>query len=266
MTPFLAEFLGTAILVILGNGVVSNVLLKGTKGNGAGWIVITFGWGMAVFVGVFCTSEYSGAHLNPAVTIAAAAAHKFEGKFFRSWADVPLYLAAQMAGAIIGAIIVYFFYKPYFDATEDSNAKLGCFATAPNIRSMGNAFFCELIGTFTLVLPIFLMMKPSLSLAFGSDTGTRTTATTTSGGIGLGALGGLPVGLLVLAIGLSLGGTTGYAINPARDLGPRIAHFILPIRGKRDSDWSYSWVPVLGPIAGGLLAALVARIVLPPHV
>jgi glycerol uptake facilitator protein len=267
MTPFLAEFLGTAVLIILGNGVVANVLLNRTKGNGAGWIVITFGWGMGVFVGVFCSSEYSGAHLNPAVTIALAAAHKWGAKYFRSWGDVPLYIAAQMAGAVIGGIIVYFFYKPHFDATEDGNAKLGCFATAPNIRSMGNAFFCEVVGTFTLVLPIFLMMSPSLSLTFGADTGAPTTAAPMSGkhDIGLGALGALPVGLLVLAIGLSLGGTTGYAINPARDLGPRIAHFILPIRGKRDSDWSYAWVPVAGPIVGGLLAAALARVLL-PHV
>jgi glycerol uptake facilitator protein len=259
MHAYLAEFIGTALLVILGNGVVANVLLARTKGHGAGWIVITFGWGMAVFVAVFCTSDFSGAHLNPAVTLAAAAAGKFETKkaFFQGWGDVPIYIAMQMLGAILGAIVVYFFHKPYFDATEDRDAKLGCFCTAPNIRSMGNSLFCEIVGTFVLVFPIFIMSVagPTIKLALGSSAGT----TADKPELGLGALGALPVGLLVLSIGLSLGGTTGYAINPARDLGPRIAHAILPIRGKRDPDWGYSWVPVVGPIVGGLLAALLAR-------
>jgi glycerol uptake facilitator protein len=267
MSPFLAELIGTTIVIILGNGVVSNVLLNRTKGNAAGWIVITFGWGMAVFVGVFCSAEYSGAHLNPAVTIALAAAGKFGTRFFRSWADVPLYVAAQMIGAFIGAVIVYCFYKPYFEATDDGSAKLACFSTAPNVRSIPNAFFCEVVGTILLVLPIFLMMSPSLSLTLGSSAAGPSTAAPMASkhDIGLGALGALPVGLLVFAIGLSLGGTTGYAINPARDLSPRIAHFLLPIRAKRDSDWSYAWVPVVGPILGGLLAALIARAV-NPHI
>jgi glycerol uptake facilitator protein len=254
--PYIAEFIGTALLVLLGNGVVANVVLARTKGHGAGWIVITFGWGMAVFVGVFCTADFSGAHLNPAVTIALAAAGKFAPKNLHSWGAVPYYIVAQMAGAIVGAVLVYLFHKPYFDATEDRDAKLACFCTAPNIRSISNALFCEIVGTFVLILPIFIMAVagPTIRLTLGSSP----VPSAEQPKIGLGALGALPVGLLVFAIGMSLGGTTGYAINPARDLGPRIAHAILPIRGKRDPDWGYSWVPVAGPIVGGLLAALVA--------
>jgi glycerol uptake facilitator protein len=248
ISHFLAELIGTAILVVLGDGVVANVVLSRTKGNGGGWIVITFGWGMAVFVGVFCAVNYSGAHLNPAVTIALAAAHK--GGF--GWSDVPIYVGAQMAGAFIGAVVVYVFYRAHFDVTDDANAKLAVFCTGPNIRNLPVALVCEAIGTFLLVFPIFLMVDPSFALDLGAPAGTRSVT------LGLGAIGALPVGLLVFAIGLSLGGTTGYAINPARDLAPRIAHFLLPIRNKRDSDWGYSWVPVVGPIIGGLLAAWVA--------
>jgi glycerol uptake facilitator protein len=256
MNRYVAEFIGTALLIILGNGVVANVLLARTKGHGAGWVAITFGWGMAVFVGVFCTADFSGAHLNPAVTIALAAAGKWGKEFFRSWAAVGPYIACQMAGAFVGACVVYLFHKPYFDATEDRDAKLACFCTAPNIRSTSNALFCEIVGTFVLVLPIFIMSVagPTIKLALG----TTPAGSADQPKLGLGALGALPVGLLVLAIGLSLGGTTGYAINPARDLGPRLAHFILPIKDKRDPDWGYAWVPVVGPIIGGLLAALVA--------
>jgi glycerol uptake facilitator protein len=243
-----AEFVGTAILILLGNGVVANVVLKQTKGNGAGWIVITFGWGMAVFVGVFCFSKFSGAHLNPAVTIAVALAHR--GNF--TWAMVPGYIIAQMLGAMLGAATVYLFYKPYFNATDDADSKLGCFCTAPNIRDMGNALFCEVVGTFLLIMPIFLMVDPSLSLDLGAKSAQAPQ-------LGLGAIGSLPTGLLVFAIGLSLGGTTGYAINPARDLGPRIMHALLPIRGKRNSDWGYAWVPVVGPCIGAVLAAFAAK-------
>ena len=248
LKPFVAEIIGTAILVIFGNGVVANVVLNRTKGNNGGWIVITFGWGMAVFVAVFCVGTYSGAHLNPAVTIAMAAAHK--GGFL--WSKVPVYIAGQMIGAFLGAVIVYLFYNQHFKATADGDAKLACFSTAPNIRSLPTAFFCEVVGTFLLVFPIFLMVDPSIALDMGAPS--RQTMT-----MGLGALGALPVGLLVFAIGMSLGGTTGYAINPARDLGPRLAHAILPIPGKRDSDWSYAWIPVVAPIVGGLLAAAAAR-------
>ena len=250
MNPFLAEIIGTAILIILGNGVVANVVLNRTKGNGAGWIVITAGWGMAVFVAVFCVTKYSNAHLNPAVSVAMAAAGKLELDSMFG------YIAAQMGGAILGAMLVWAFYREHYDATEDGDAKLATFATAPNIRKMPTAFFCEVLGTFMLVFPIFCMVDPSLAM------GDINAQQKQNYSLGLGALGALPVGLLVFAIGLSLGGTTGYAINPARDLGPRIAHAILPIRGKRDSDWGYAWVPVVGPIVGGLLAAGLARLIL----
>ena len=243
MTPFLAELIGTAILIVLGNGVVANVVLQRTKGHGSGWLVIAWGWGMAVFVGVFCVSKYSGAHLNPAVTLAMAAAQR--GNF--AWSQVPLYVGGQMLGAFLGATIVYAFYYAHFAATKDADAKLSCFCTAPAIRNLAVAFFCEVVGTFFLVFPILLMVGPSFSLAQQNGT------------LGLGTLGELPVGLLVFAIGLSLGGTTGYAINPARDLGPRLAHALLPMPGKRDSDWGYAWVPVVGPFLGAFLAAALAR-------
>jgi glycerol uptake facilitator protein len=244
MSPILAEFIGTTILVTFGNGVVANVLLAKTKGNNGGWIVITAGWALAVFVGVFSSQSFSGAHLNPAVTFAMAQAGKF------AWADVTGYVLAQMAGGVVGGILVFLFYRAHFQATADGNIKLACFCTAPNIRGLGQAFFCEAFGTLLLVLPVFLMTDAKIKLPTAAGATSEVI-------IGLGTLGALPVGLLVFAIGLSLGGTTGYAINPARDLGPRLAHAFLPVPGKRDSDWSYSWVPVIGPITGGVLAALV---------
>jgi glycerol uptake facilitator protein len=250
MSPILAEFIGTAILVTFGNGVVANVVLAKTKGNNSGWIVITAGWALAVFVGVFSSQSFSGAHLNPAVTLAMAQAGKF------AWGDVGGYVLAQMAGGIVGGILVFSFYREHFKATEDSNGKLACFCTAPNIRSMGQALFCEIIGTFMLVLPVFLMTDAKVKLPAAAGTTSEVI-------IGLGTLGALPVGLLVFGIGLSLGGTTGYAINPARDLGPRIAHAILPIPGKRDSDWGYAWVPVIGPAIGGFLAACANSLLIP---
>jgi glycerol uptake facilitator protein len=250
MHPFLAEIIGTAILILLGNGVVANVVLNRTKGQGSGWIVIAAGWGMAVYVAVFCVNKYSGAHLNPAVTIAMAAAGKLAMKM------VPVYLAAQMIGAIGGAVLVYFFYRPHYELTDNGDAKLATFSTAPTVRNIPWAFFCETVGTFMLVMPLFFMVDPSIDMGDISPGGKASYT------LGLGALGALPVGLLVFAIGMSLGGTTGYAINPARDLGPRIAHAFLPIPGKRDSDWGYAWIPVLGPIIGGLLAAGVARLIL----
>ena len=237
MSPWMAEFLGTMILILLGNGVVANVLLKGTKGNQAGWIVITAGWAMAVYIGAMCSEPVSGAHLNPALTLAITASGKL------AWSDCFTYIIAQCAGAWLGAVLVYLFYRPHFQATEDPGAKLACFSTSANLPGHGQAFFCELVGTFVLVLAIFLSAK----------------ATHSEGILGMGALGLIPVALLVFAIGLSLGGTTGYAINPARDLMPRLAHHLLPIPGKGSSDWSYAWVPVAGPIAGGLLASLVHR-------
>lgn len=241
MSPYVAEFIGTAMLILFGNGVVANVVLPRTKGHNAGWIVITAGWGFAVFIGAFCAAPYSGAHLNPAVTLAMAATGKLAPSM------VPGYIAAQMLGAIIGATLVYLFYRDHFAEPGDSGAKLACFSTAPNIRNLSQALFCEVVGTFALILPIFLMTSATIQLAGA----TASEATP----IGLGSIGLLPVGLLVFGIGLSLGGPTGYAINPARDLGPRIAHALLPIPGKRDSDWAYAWVPVIGPLIGALLAA-----------
>lgn len=245
MSPYVAEFIGTALLVCLGNGVVANVLLTRTKGNGSGWIVITAGWAIGVFVGVFSSQAVSGAHINPAVTVAMALAGKFE------WASVPGYLLAQLFGGMVGGALVYLFYREHFKLTSDADAKLACFGTAPNVRNLPQAFFCEVIGTFVLVFPVFLMTDAKIT--FPSTAGSPVGA---EGSIGLGTLGALPVALLVFGIGLSLGGTTGYAINPARDLGPRMAHALLPIPGKRDNDWSYGWVPVIAPLLGGCLAAL----------
>ena len=234
LTAFLGEFIGSMILLILGNGVVANVLLAKTKGNNSGLIVIAFGWAIAVFVGVFCSAGLSKAHLNPAVTIAFAAAGEFD------WAVVPVYLAAQFAGAMLGTTIVWLAYKQHFDATTDGDLKLAVFCTAPAIRGPMYNLITEAIGTFVLVFAVFRLAAPTSSL---------------------GALDALPVGLLVLGIGVSLGGPTGYAINPARDLGPRIMHFLLPIPNKRDSDWIYSWIPVVGPIVGGILAAFVFNLI-----
>ena len=249
MMAYIAEAIGTAILLLLGNGVVANVVLARTKGHGAGWIVITFGWGMALFVAVFCVAPASGAHLNPAVTIAMASAAQL------AWVKVPGYIVAQFVGAMVGAALVYAFYLPHFRVSDDADAKLACFSTGPNIRSTVNNFFSEMIGTFMLVFPIFMMAEPTFSAdsVVTGRAGAQETVT-----IGLGTLGAVPVGLLLFAIGLSLGGTTGFAINPARDLGPRLIHALLPIPGKRDSDWAYAWLPVVAPIVGGLLAALVA--------
>jgi glycerol uptake facilitator protein len=228
MTPFLGEIIGTALLLLLGNGVVANVVLKGTKGNGSGWIVITWGWGMAVFVAVFTVAAFSGAHLNPAVSVGLAVAGKFD------WAQVPLYVAGQFIGAMLGSAMVWLLYRPHFAQTEDRDLKLACFCTGPALRDVPANLFSEILGTFVLVFAVLF-----LAVAV----------------FGLGALDALPVGLLVLAIGLSLGGTTGYAINPARDLGPRLVHALLPMPGgKRDSDWGYAWIPVLGPLLGAALA------------
>lgn len=250
MPVYLAEFVGTAILIIFGNGVVANVVLAGTKGHGGGWIVIAFGWGMGVFVAVFCMGPISGAHINPAVTVAMAAADELP------WARVPEYIGGQLLGAFAGSIIVFLFYRHHFTRTDNADLKMACFCTSPNIRRLPTAFFCEVVGTFLLVFPIFLMIDPSFTLADSPLAPEQTVP------VGLGTLGALPVGLLVFAIGLSLGGTTGYAINPARDLGPRLAHAFLPIPGKRDSDWSYAWIPVVAPLLGGLLATLCARMIL----
>ena len=230
MTPFISEFIGTTVLITLGDGVVANVVLTKTKGYSGGLTAITFGWSMAVFVGVLIAAKDSGAHLNPAVTIALASLHKI------SWEVVPVYLAAQLLGAMAGALLVWLSYKQHFDETADATAQLAVFCTAPSIRNAGHNFVTELIGTFIFMLAVLYIIPPANSL---------------------GALDALPVALIVLVIGLSLGGPTGYAINPARDLGPRIIHAILPLTNKRDSDWKYSWIPVLAPIIGALIAAYV---------
>ena len=275
MSPYVAEFVGTMLLILFGNGVVANVLLKRTKGNDAGWIVISAGWGVAVYIGAFCSNEYSGAQLNPAVTVATM----LNGDL--GYLMGAGYMLAQFLGAMTGALLVYLFYREHFTVTQDPDAKLACFSTAPNIRKSGQAFFCEMIGTFALILPIFLIASPTLvhetkspvaetvssdSAASVSDAertdneSSLPESTRPESTLGLGSLGLLPVGLLVFGIGMSLGGTTGYAINPARDLGPRLIHAFLPIKGKRDSDWSYAWVPVAGPIAGAILATGVFKL------
>ncbi|MBS1599432.1 MAG: aquaporin family protein [Bacteroidetes bacterium] len=243
MSPFFGELIGTAILIILGDGVVANIALNKTKGNNSGLIVVGFGWAMAVYVAVFISSPYSSAHLNPAVTIGLAAAGKFE------WAKVPTYIAAQMLGAIIGATVVWIAYRQHFNETKDGDTKLGVFCTAPAIRSSFNNLLTEIIATFVLIFGVLFLIGNVPTININERDGI----------IGLGSIGALPVALLVLGIGLSLGGPTGYAINPARDLGPRIAHFILPIPQKRDSDWGYAWVPVVGPIIGGIIAALLFK-------
>ena len=240
MSPFLAEIIGTAFLILLGDGVVANVVLNKTKGNNSGWIVITFGWAVAVFVGVYMAAASSGAHLNPAVNIGLAAADKF------SWALVPAYIGAQFIGAMVGAFLVWVAYKKHFDETADADAKLAVFCNSPAIPNVSFNLATEIIGTFALVFGVFY-------IAGGNINDVQ---------IKLGSLDALPVALLVLGIGLSLGGPTGYAINPARDLGPRIMHFILPIKGKGNSGWGYSWIPVVGPIIGGLLAALVYKMIM----
>jgi glycerol uptake facilitator protein len=229
---FLAEILGTGMLILLGDGVVAGVLLSKSKAQNSGWIVITTAWAFAVFTGVLVAGPISGAHLNPAVTLGLAV----NGN--TPWAEVPVYFAGEMIGAFLGAVLVFFHYYPHWAESEDANLKLAVFSTGPAIRSVTWNFVSEVIGTFVLVFVI-------LVFSVGSNKP------------GLAALGPLPVTFVVLVIGLALGGTTGYAINPARDLGPRIAHFLLPIPGKRDSDWGYSWIPVVGPLVGGALAAIV---------
>ncbi|MBU6174308.1 MAG: aquaporin family protein [Planctomycetes bacterium] len=243
MNAFLAEFVGTMILVLLGNGVVANVLLKNTNGHKSGWLVITVGWGIAVFVGATIANQASGAHLNPAVSAAKLTLGDMTTE------TALTYIAAQLLGAIVGGALVFFFYRNHFEVSDSADDKLACFACSPSLPGNGQAFLCEVIGTFVLVFCILHFQDPILEGSGGDKAK-----------LGLGSIGLLQVAFLVVGIGLSLGGTTGYAINPARDLGPRIAHYLLPIGGKRDSNWSYSWVPVVGPLAGGVLAALVYRI------
>lgn len=233
MTPYLAEFIGTMLLIILGDGVVAGTLLRHSKGENAGWIVIVISWGLAVALAIYAVGKYSGAHINPAVTIALA----MNGSF--PWQEVPGYCLAQLSGAFVGASIVWIHYLPHWKLTEDKNTKLAVFCTAPAIRSTAPNFISEFIGTMILILGLLLIGANSFA----------------------DGLNPLVVGALISTIGFGLGGTTGFAINPARDLGPRIAHFVLPIAGKGSSDWSYSWIPVIGPICGGIAGALVYQLI-----
>jgi glycerol uptake facilitator protein len=235
MTAYIFEIIGTGMLILIGNGVVANLVLKGTKGSDSGWVGISLAWGIAVFIGVFISADVSGAHLNPAVTIGLAAAGKF------SWNLVPGYIISQIIGAMIGNFLVWLTYKKQYDLTEDTDAVLATFSTAPEVRNYGWNVVSEIIGTFALVFGVFYIAGG----AFANEP------------ISLGSLDALPVALLVMGIGFGLGGPTGYAINPARDLGPRIMHALLPLKNKGKSDWGYAWVPVVGPIIGALLAASV---------
>ena len=244
---FLSEVVGTAMLLLLGCGVVATTALTKSKGYGTGFLFVNFGWGLAVFAGVL-VSQKSGAHINPAVTLGLAAQSISQGKAV-DWAMVGIYLIAQMIGAFIGAVLCWLAYKQHFDEEPDPATKLGVFSTGPAIRNTGWNLTTEIIGTFVLVFVI-------IGAGGWGDAATKTPA-------GLGWLSALGVALLVVGIGASLGGPTGYAINPARDLGPRIAHAVLPIKGKGDSDWSYSWIPVVGPIIGGVLAGLLSGMLLP---
>jgi glycerol uptake facilitator protein len=236
MSAFTAELIGTMLVILLGNGVVANVVLKGTKGNNAGWMVITTGWALAVFVGVVIATPFSGAHLNPAVTIALAIVGKF------SWSNVGSYLLAQFIGAMIGSFLVWVVYIDHFRTTTDAETQLAVFSTSPAIHNLLFNLLSEIVGTFVLVFVIFYFTNAEI--------------TPQKTPIGLGSLGALPVAFLVWAIGLSLGGTTGYAINPARDLGPRLIHALLPIKEKGSSNWKYAWIPIIGPFIGAALAAV----------
>ena len=236
MSEFVAELIGTMFLILLGNGVVANVVLKGTKGNSGGWIVITTGWALAVFVGVVIAAPFSGDHLNPAVTIGLAIAGKF------AWSKVLTFIIAQIVGAMLGSLLVWIVYKDHFEATTEAETQLAVFSTSPAIKNLFFNFMSEVVGTFVLVFVVFYFTNAEIT-----DQKTP---------IGLGSLGALPVAFVVWAIGLSLGGTTGYAINPARDFGPRIVHAFLPLKHKGSSGWKYAWVPVLGPFVGATIAAL----------
>lgn len=235
MSPYIAEFIGTLLLIVIGDGVVASVLLKGTKSENAGWLTVVICWGLAVTMAVYAVGSFSGAHLNPALTIGLAASGNF------AWNLVPGYCLAQIAGALVGAVIVWIHYLPHWKGTQDASTKLAVFCTSPAIRSYPNNLISEIIGTSVLMLGIFFI---------GANKFTE-------------GLNPLVVGLLIIAIGLGLGGTTGFAINPARDLGPRLAHFILPIHGKGSSDWSYAWIPVVGPIMGALIGASIYKVLFP---
>lgn len=239
MDIYLFEFIGTAMLILIGNGIVANLVLKGTKGADSGWVGISLAWGIAVFIGVFMSADISGAHLNPAVSIGLATAGKF------SWTLVPGYIVAQILGAMMGNLLVWLTYKKQYEATENTDAILATFSTSPAIRSPFWNLVTEIIGAFALVFGVFYIAGGAMG----------------DNAVSLGSLDALPVALLVMGIGFGLGGPTGYAINPARDFGPRLLHYILPIKNKGNSDWSYAWVPIVGPVIGGVLAAVLYMII-----
>jgi glycerol uptake facilitator protein len=251
MEIFTAELVGTAILILFGDGVVAAVLLARSKAENAGWIVITTGWALAVAMAVYAVGQFSGAHINPAVTISFALTDSFNVQ----WGDVHKYLLGQFAGAFIGAVLVFLAYLPHWRPTEDPGLKLAVFSTAPAIRNYRQNLVTEIIGTFILIFGVLAIVE-HFSTNVIEDEQLQSALST--------AFPPLLIGLLVWAIGLSLGGPTGYAINPARDLGPRIAHAVLPIPGKRDADWGYAWVPVVGPIIGGSLGAIAFHLLLAP--
>jgi glycerol uptake facilitator protein len=246
MNEFTAELIGTMLLMILGNGVVANVVLKGTKGNNGGWMVITTGWALAVYVGVVIAGPYSGAHLNPAVTIALAIVGKF------AWSKVLLFVFAQLIGSIIGSLVVWIMHIDHFKQTNDPAAEMAVFCTAPAIHNRWFNLFSEIVGTFVLVFVIFYFTGAEIA-----DAKTP---------IGLGSLGAIPVAFLVWSIGLSLGGTTGYAINPVRDFGPRLVHAFVPLKNKCSSNWAYAWIPIMGPFIGAAIAALLYMALQPQQI
>src|SRR5664279_835588 len=240
MNPLIAEYLGTFILILMGTGVCANSLLKDTFASGADWVLISFGWGLGVYLGVIIAGPSSGAHLNPAVTIGLAVAGKF------AWADAPLYILAQLLGAMSGAFLTWLLYADHYNRTENAGTIKGTFCTSPAIKNIPRNVLSEVTGTFILILVVLFIVGPEFKLAGLIEVK-----------IGLGSVGALPVALLVVAIGMSLGGLTGYAINPARDLGPRIIHALVPIKSKGTSDWGYAWVPIAGPVIGAVIAAVV---------
>ena len=245
MTPFIAEFMGTAILLLLGAGVVANVNLKNTIAEGqTSWVLITSAWGFAVFVGAYATGQFSGGHLNPAVTVGLAVIGKF------SWSLVPTYVFAQLLGAMFGSWVSYILYIDHYRATTDESAVRSTFCTGPAIRNYKNNFFSEFLGTFMLVFGIFFIVSPNIEIE-----GIQMQ------NFGIGSLDALPVAILVWVIGMSLGGTTGYAINPTRDLGPRLVYQMLP-RKNKNADWSYAWIPVIAPLTGAVVAGLLYNLLI----
>lgn len=244
MNPIVAEYLGTCILILMGTGVCANSSLKDTFAKGADWVLISFGWGLGVFIGVIVAGPSSGAHLNPAVTIGLAVTGKF------AWADAPLYILAQFLGAMSGALLTWLLFADHYNRTEDAGTIKGTFCTSPAIKNTPRNLLSEIVGTFILIFVVLFIAGPEFKSA---DVGEAK--------MGLGSVGALPVALLVVSIGMSLGGLTGYAINPVRDLGPRIIHSLVPIKSKGTSDWGYAWIPVVGPVLGAVLAATIYLLV-----